>query len=194
MKKLLREKSQVFRDVVVIDGLSSKMIIAVCFLTLVFSGGPIFAADGDGSAPNNPQPVSTAAKIEVESLGRALTDYEKTHTIQKKDAENSEVARQNRVKVGNNVKFHVLMKLENGAVVFDSARDGRPWSGKVGDGSILSGIDLGIRGMTEGSKRQIWIPPHMGYGANGIQPQVPPNSKLYVEVDLISIDEPDATK
>lgn len=87
---------------------------------------------------------------------------------------------------GRTVSFHVRIQLMDGKVIFDS-HGGRPWSGTVGNGSLLNGIDRGIRGMYEGGKRAMWIPSLVGYGRNGIPGQVPPNADLYAEVELLKV-------
>jgi peptidylprolyl isomerase len=91
------------------------------------------------------------------------------------------------VKEGSKVAFNVIIKLQDGRVVFNSYKEGRPWDGIVGNGSILTGLDRGIRGMFQGSKRALWIPPHLAFGPTGIQNQVPPNANLYAEVEMLSI-------
>lgn len=88
---------------------------------------------------------------------------------------------------GSKVTFDILVKLTDGKIVMDSKKEGKPWKGAVGDGSLISGIDQLIRGMYPGGKRAMWIPSHLAYGANGINGQVPPNSRLYAEVELISV-------
>jgi FKBP-type peptidyl-prolyl cis-trans isomerase len=88
---------------------------------------------------------------------------------------------------GRQVSFHIIVKLRDGRVVFDSYKEGRPWQGVVGNGSILTGIDKGIRGMYQGGKRALWIPSYMAFGPSGVNPQVPPNANLYAEVELLSV-------
>lgn len=138
-------------------------------------------------------PFTDMAPGEKESLGRPLSEYEKTHTIQKKDQVVDEGTPENppkKANQGNQVVFHVIMKLETGKVIFDSKKDGRAWKGVIGNGSLIGGLDFGLRGMAEGDKRSLWIPSHMAYGANGIEPQVPPHSKIYAEVEMIRIEDP----
>jgi peptidylprolyl isomerase len=92
-----------------------------------------------------------------------------------------------RVQAGNRISFHVLIQLMTGRVVFNSRDEGRPWNGTVGDGSILNGIDRGIRGMYQGGKRSMWIPATVAYGQHGIAGQVPPDSDLYAVVEVLSV-------
>lgn len=91
------------------------------------------------------------------------------------------------VNEGSHVTFHIMVKLTNGKVAMDSKKDGNPWKGVVGDGSLITGIDQLIRGMYPGGKRAMWIPAHLAYGGNGINGQIPPNSRLYAEVELLTV-------
>ncbi len=118
------------------------------------------------------------------NLGVPLTPEQRNATVKTKDLSmgSSKVASQ-----GKKVSFNIVVKLMDGKVVFDSRGDGRPWTGTVGDGSLMNGLDRGIRGMYQGGKRAIWIPAHFAYGRNGISGQVPPNSDLYAEVELLTV-------
>ena len=45
---------------------------------------------------------------------------------------------------------------------------------------------MGVLGMKPGGKRRITIPPDFGYGARGAGRDIPPNSTLIFEIELIS--------
>lgn len=87
---------------------------------------------------------------------------------------------------GSRITYNVVIKLMDGKVVFDSYKD-KPWTGTLGNGSILTGLDKGIRGMYQGGKRAIWIPSYLAYGPFGIRPHIPPHAKLYAEVELLTV-------
>ena len=71
---------------------------------------------------------------------------------------------------------------------FDSSLDsGQPFSFKLGAGEVIEGWDRGIEGMKVGGKRELLIPPQLGYGTKGAPPDIPPNSTLDFEVQLLSI-------
>ncbi|GBG00330.1 hypothetical protein Rsub_13100 [Raphidocelis subcapitata] len=54
-------------------------------------------------------------------------------------------------------------------------------------GSIgLKGIDLGVRGMRVGGVRRLIVPPELGFG-NRQAGELPPNSTIEVDIELLSI-------
>jgi FKBP-type peptidyl-prolyl cis-trans isomerase len=72
---------------------------------------------------------------------------------------------------------------------FDSSVDrGQPFEFKLGAGQVIKGWDEGVQGMKVGGKRELIIPPQLGYGSrdvgNGL---IPPNSTLDFEVELLKV-------
>lgn len=61
-----------------------------------------------------------------------------------------------------------------------------PFPFTIGVGGTIPGIDQGVRGMRQGGKRRIYMPPSMAYGAQG-QQGIPPNASLVFEVELTSV-------
>jgi len=57
----------------------------------------------------------------------------------------------------------------------------------TGAGTVVEGFDQGVRGMRVGGRRQLIIPPSLGYG-NASSGSIPPNSILVFVVDLLSIN------
>jgi peptidylprolyl isomerase len=174
------------------DGLYNFSVMLKAFAFVLCTAWPsLSAALGDdySSSSGLPSTVSSTRYFasNVVDGNRQLTVEEKTQFTLKKDIEKlSDVERV--VTKGSKVSFHVVIQLEDGKKVFDSIAEGRPWTGTVGDGSILTGINDGLYGMAEGGKRSLWIPSHLAYGANGVAPNIPPNAKLYAEITLVSID------
>ncbi len=73
---------------------------------------------------------------------------------------------------------------------FDSSLDrNTPFPFLLGAGEVIEGWDRGIEGMRVGGKREIIIPPHLGYGERGAPPDIPPNATLDFEVQLLSVQK-----
>jgi FKBP-type peptidyl-prolyl cis-trans isomerase len=88
---------------------------------------------------------------------------------------------------GQRVRVHYTGKLTNGTT-FDSSVGKQPFSFNLGAGEVIRGWDLGVAGMKVGGRRRLTIPPELAYGARGAPPQIPPNSTLVFEVDLLGVE------
>ncbi len=89
---------------------------------------------------------------------------------------------------GNRVRVHYTGWLEDGKK-FDSSVDrGQPFAFSLGAGEVIRGWDEGVAGMKVGGKRQLRIPPELGYGARGTGGGlIPPNATLIFDVELLGI-------
>jgi len=86
---------------------------------------------------------------------------------------------------GQTVGMRYAGSLANGEE-FDSNPAPEPiFSFRLGSGQVIRGWDLGLVGMKVGGRRQLIIPPELGYGASDYGP-IPGNSVLVFTVDAIS--------
>ena len=77
---------------------------------------------------------------------------------------------------------------------FDSSLDrGDPIRFKLGAGQVIEGWDVGFNGMRVGGKRELIIPPEMGYGAQGAGDAIPPNATLKFAIELVAVSGPNFT-
>jgi peptidylprolyl isomerase len=92
-------------------------------------------------------------------------------------------------KPGDTVVVHYVgMNFSNGHE-FDASWDtGQPFPVQLGAGMVIKGWDKGLVGIKKGGRRELIIPPELGYGAQGYPPDIPPNETLVFVVDAISIN------
>lgn len=75
----------------------------------------------------------------------------------------------------------------HGTKIDSSYDSGHPLSFSLGANEVVEGMDTGVKGMKVGGKRTIIIPSHMGYGRRGSPPDVPPNSALVFDIELLEV-------
>lgn len=88
---------------------------------------------------------------------------------------------------GSQVSVHYTGWLTSGEK-FDSSVDrGQPFSFPLGAGQVIKGWDEGVAGMKVGGKRQLRIPPELGYGAAGAGGVIRANATLIFDVELLQV-------
>ncbi|HTV84184.1 MAG TPA: FKBP-type peptidyl-prolyl cis-trans isomerase [Dyella sp.] len=71
---------------------------------------------------------------------------------------------------------------------FDSSYDaGRPLEFVIGAEQVIPGMDSAVRGMRVGGKREVIIPSSLGYGSRGAGSDIPPNSALVFDIELVGV-------
>jgi len=91
-------------------------------------------------------------------------------------------------KDGSHVKVHYTGWLTTGKK-FDSSVDAhQPFEFTIGKGDVIKGWDEGVTGMKVGGKRQLRIPPELGYGDSGTPGgPIPPNATLIFDIQLLAV-------
>jgi FKBP-type peptidyl-prolyl cis-trans isomerase FkpA len=88
---------------------------------------------------------------------------------------------------GCTVVVHYTGWLEDGTK-FDSSLDrSDPFSFPMECSYVIPGWDQGVKGMKEGGRRKLTIPPELGYGAAGAGGVIPPNATLIFEIELLEV-------
>lgn len=64
---------------------------------------------------------------------------------------------------------------------------GQPFRFPLGGRRVIAGWDQGVAGMRVGGRRELIIPPDLGYGARGAGGAIGPNETLIFVVDLIAV-------
>ena len=88
---------------------------------------------------------------------------------------------------GQTVTVNYFGTLENGKEFDNSYKRGAPVDFKIGVGRVIKGWDEGLMGMKVGGKRKLFIPSKLGYGPMGKGADIPPNSNLIFEIELLGI-------
>lgn len=75
----------------------------------------------------------------------------------------------------------------HGAKFDSSYADGQPIDFTVGADQVVAGMDSGVKGMRVGGKRELIIPSSLGYGHRGAGNDIPPNTALVFDVELLEV-------
>jgi FKBP-type peptidyl-prolyl cis-trans isomerase len=91
-------------------------------------------------------------------------------------------------KEGSHVRVHYTGWLTTGKKFDSSVDGGKPFDFTIGNGEVIKGWEEGVAGMRVGGKRQLRIPPNLGYGAEGTPGgPIPPNATLIFDVQLLGV-------
>jgi peptidylprolyl isomerase len=81
---------------------------------------------------------------------------------------------------------YVLATYSSGKVV-QSSWSSQPFSFTLGQGQVIPGWDQGVVGMQAGGRRELIIPPSLGYGAQSPGPGIAANDTLVFVIDVLKI-------
>jgi peptidylprolyl isomerase len=89
---------------------------------------------------------------------------------------------------GQEVEVHYVGVAWSTRKQFDASWDrGDPFRFGLGQGQVIKGWDQGVAGMRVGGRRQITIPPHLGYGKQGAGGVIKGGETLVFVVDLLGV-------
>jgi peptidylprolyl isomerase len=88
---------------------------------------------------------------------------------------------------GDTVEVHYVGVSYSTGEEFDASWSREePLSFRLGIGQVIAGWDQGVQGMRVGGRRQLVIPPHLGYGDRGAGGMIKPGETLIFVCDLVS--------
>lgn len=89
-----------------------------------------------------------------------------------------------RPREGDTVKVHYEGRLPSGQVFDSSYEQGTPAVFTVGD--LVPGWNEALQLMRPGDELMLWVPPELGYGAEGVGP-IPGNTVLIFRMELLDV-------
>ena len=126
--------------------------------------------------------VDTATKPEVK-----VPKGEPPAGLQVKDLKEGDGAT---AKAGDTISVQYVGVSYSTGRQFDASWDRpgqEPFTFTLGGGDVIPGWDQGVAGMKVGGRRQLIIPPDLGYGEAGAPPDIAPNETLIFVVDLVDV-------
>ena len=119
--------------------------------------------------------------------GTKLHDFEpRTESVTELEIIDVEVGTGEEVQPGATITAHYTGALVKNGIIFQSSHDfGQAIS--FGLDQVIKGWTVGVPGMRIGGTRRLIIPAEMAYGASSPEKNIPANSDLVFDIDLVAI-------
>ena len=119
--------------------------------------------------------------------GTKLHDFEpRTESVTELEIIDVEVGAGEEVQSGATITAHYTGALVKNGIIFQSSHDfGQAIS--FGLDQVIKGWTVGVPGMRIGGTRRLIIPAEMAYGASSPAKNIPANSDLVFDIDLVAI-------
>jgi peptidylprolyl isomerase len=90
-------------------------------------------------------------------------------------------------KAGDTVTVQYVLATYSSGKVIQASWTSQPFSFTLGEGQVIPGWDQGVVGMKVGGRRELVIPPSLGYGSQSPGAGISANDTLVFVVDLLKI-------
>lgn len=119
--------------------------------------------------------------------GTKLQDFEpRKEAVEELEIIDIEVGTGEEVKSGATITAHYTGALVKNGIIFQSSHDfGNPIS--FGLDQVIKGWTQGVPGMKVGGMRRLVIPSEMAYGSVRAAKNIPPNSDLVFDIELVAV-------
>jgi FKBP-type peptidyl-prolyl cis-trans isomerase len=88
---------------------------------------------------------------------------------------------------GDNITVQYVLATRSSGKVIQSSWSSQPFQFTLGESQVIKGWDMGLVGMRVGGRRELIIPPSLGFGASSQGPGIAANDTLVFVVDLQKI-------
>lgn len=118
--------------------------------------------------------------------GTKLKDFTPVDKVDQLETIDIEEGQGDTVQPGATIEAHYTGALCQNGIIFQSSHDfGNPIT--FGLDQVIAGWTQGVPGMKVGGMRRLIIPAEMAYGASSPASNIPANSDLVFDIELISI-------
>jgi FKBP-type peptidyl-prolyl cis-trans isomerase len=118
--------------------------------------------------------------------GTKLTGFEPTQGVKELEILDTVPGTGDEVQPGATITAHYTGALCADGTIFQSSHDmGRPITFPLN--GVIKGWQQGVPGMKVGGTRRLIIPAEMAYGAQSPAPNIPANSDLVFDIELVEI-------
>ena len=118
--------------------------------------------------------------------GTKLSKFEPRETVTELEIIDLEVGTGEEVQPGATITAHYTGALAGNGVIFQSSHDfGKPIT--FGLDQVIKGWTHGVPGMKVGGWRRLVIPAEQAYGNSSPAPNIPANSDLVFDIELVDI-------
>lgn len=118
--------------------------------------------------------------------GTQLLDFTPIETVVQLESIDIKLGDGDLVAPGATITAHYTGAIANTGVIFQSSHDGgRPIT--FGLDQVIRGWQQGVPGMKVGGTRRLLIPADLAYGSQSPSANIPPNSDLVFDIELVAI-------
>ncbi len=119
--------------------------------------------------------------------GTTLADFTPQSAVSELQITDITVGTGDEVQQGATITAHYTGALVADGTIFQSSHDfGRPVTFPLS--GVIQGWTQGVPGMKVGGVRRLVIPAEQAYGASSPSPNIPPDSDLVFDIELVSIE------
>lgn len=118
--------------------------------------------------------------------GTKLAKFEPRDEVKELEMIDIEVGAGEEVKPGATITAHYTGALVKNGIIFQSSYDFGD-AVTFGLNQVVKGWTVGVPGMKVGGTRRLIIPAEMAYGEDSPAPNIPANSDLVFDIDLVAI-------
>jgi peptidylprolyl isomerase len=166
-------------------------VVAPCTLALAACGG-----GGSGGGAPNASSVSTGYPAIPASQLSPAGNSGQAPTLKvptgkpptKLEATDLIVGKGPAAKAGDNVTVQYVLGTYSTHKTVQSSWPNNPFAFTLGAGQVVPGFDKAVTGMKAGGRREVIIPPKLGYGTSSPGAGIAPNDTLVFIIDLVKIN------